>query len=213
MKSNQTKRVCKIPLLLALLTLPVSLVLAQSGGPYDLSWSTVDGGGGASSGGDFTLSGTAGQADAGAMSGGIYGLTGGFWTEKPGNPTAVTLAWFDAHPVGEGVLIEWETATELDNLGFYVYRSPTPEGKKLRLNLDLIPSQMPGSPVGAHYEFVDNSAPSGVTCYYWLEDVDLHGQVTRHGPVQVQTGLLRPVRPRPVLGQQPPSRNFVRPGR
>ena len=53
--------------------------LAQSGGPYDLGWNTVDGGGGASSGGSFTLSGSAGQADAGAMWGGAYTLDGGFW--------------------------------------------------------------------------------------------------------------------------------------
>ena len=58
-------------------------VLAQSGGSYDLSWSTVDGGGSISSGGSYTLSGTIGQPDARnhpqAMSGGTYRLTGGFW--------------------------------------------------------------------------------------------------------------------------------------
>jgi len=46
---------------------------------YDLSWSTIDGGGGTSTGGNFTLSGTLGQPDAGMMSGGDYELTGGFW--------------------------------------------------------------------------------------------------------------------------------------
>jgi hypothetical protein len=54
-------------------------VLAQSGGDYDLSWSTIDGGGGTSTGGDYVLSGTIGQPDAGEMSGGDYELTGGFW--------------------------------------------------------------------------------------------------------------------------------------
>jgi hypothetical protein len=53
---------------------------AQSGGDYDLSWSTIDGGGGTSSGGDFVLSGTIGQPDAGTMSGGDYVLKGGFWS-------------------------------------------------------------------------------------------------------------------------------------
>ena len=62
--------------LLLLFTLPV---LAQSGGGYDLSWSTTDGGGGSSSGGIFSLSGTAGQPDAGMMSGGSFTLSGGFW--------------------------------------------------------------------------------------------------------------------------------------
>jgi len=55
-------------------------VLAQSGGGYDLSWSTVDSGGGTfSSGGLYSLGGTAGQPDAGLMTGGVYALGGGFW--------------------------------------------------------------------------------------------------------------------------------------
>lgn len=62
------------------LLLVSSLVLAQSGGDYDLSWSTVDGGGGTfSTGGIYSLGGTAGQPDAGLMTGGVYTLGGGFW--------------------------------------------------------------------------------------------------------------------------------------
>jgi hypothetical protein len=56
------------------------MVVAQSGGDYDLSWNTVDGGGATFSiGGDYTLGGTIGQPDAGAMGGGDYSLSGGFW--------------------------------------------------------------------------------------------------------------------------------------
>ncbi len=52
---------------------------SQTGGDYDLSWSTVDGGGGVSSGGQYKLSGTIGQPDAGYSAGGSYELFGGFW--------------------------------------------------------------------------------------------------------------------------------------
>ena len=56
------------------------VALAQSGGDYDLTWSTVDGGGDTfSTGGDYTLGGTIGQPDAGELTGGDYALTGGFW--------------------------------------------------------------------------------------------------------------------------------------
>jgi hypothetical protein len=58
-------------------------VLAQSGGGFDLTWSTVDGGGGAGTGGTYSLGGTAGQPDAGALSGGVYTLDGGFWSGGP----------------------------------------------------------------------------------------------------------------------------------
>ena len=46
---------------------------------YEISWSTIDGGGGRSTGGDYALVGTIGQPDAGDMSGDDFELSGGFW--------------------------------------------------------------------------------------------------------------------------------------
>lgn len=66
--------------LLALLLLLPALALAQSGGGYDLTWNTIEGGGITfSTGGSYSLGGTAGQLDAGVLSGGGYTLAGGFW--------------------------------------------------------------------------------------------------------------------------------------
>ena len=48
-------------------------------GTFDLSWHTVDGGGGTSSAASFELSGTIGQTDAGTLAGGTFELAGGFW--------------------------------------------------------------------------------------------------------------------------------------
>ena len=56
--------------------------LAQTGGGYDLTWNTIDGGGGTSTGGVYSLSGTIGQPDAGTLTGGgTYTLNGGFWND------------------------------------------------------------------------------------------------------------------------------------
>ena len=64
-------------LVLAALSWPV---VAQTGGGYDLTWSTIDGGGATfSTGGGYSLGGTIGQPDAGLLSGGGYTLGGGFW--------------------------------------------------------------------------------------------------------------------------------------
>lgn len=54
---------------------------AQTGGGYDLSWSTWDNSGGVTfaSGGGYELGATVGQADAGLSAGGPYSLNGGFW--------------------------------------------------------------------------------------------------------------------------------------
>ena len=65
---------------LMLLTMFVSSTVS---GEYELSWYTIDGGGGRSTGGPYVLVGTIGQPDAAYSSGGNYELLGGFW---PGGP-------------------------------------------------------------------------------------------------------------------------------
>ena len=64
---------------LLLLTGGTAAVYAQTGGGYDLTWWTVDSGGGTLSSGGYTLVSAAGQPDAGVPEGGDYALVGGFW--------------------------------------------------------------------------------------------------------------------------------------
>ncbi len=83
------KQISKRGLCLALIALVVCVVVvsrsaypanAQTGGTYDLTWNSIDGGGAMlSAGGSYSLGGTIGQADAGTLSGGSYTLAGGFW--------------------------------------------------------------------------------------------------------------------------------------
>jgi hypothetical protein len=47
---------------------------------YEITWFTIDGGGGESTGGTYTLGGSIGQPDAGVLTGGGYTLSGGFWS-------------------------------------------------------------------------------------------------------------------------------------
>jgi len=58
----------------------------QSSANYDLSWSTIDSGGGKSCGGQYIVTGTIGQHDAAYSEGGQYELLGGFW---PGGPLCI----------------------------------------------------------------------------------------------------------------------------
>ena len=88
MKNQLTRRavmwlVLAVPLALALLAQARSAPVAsprQAGG-YDLSWWTVDGGGGsvAEESSGYALAGTAGQPDAAVLAGGGYTLRAGFW--------------------------------------------------------------------------------------------------------------------------------------
>ncbi len=52
-------------------------------GDYEISWHTIDSGGGVSSGGPYTVMVTIGQPEAGVASGGDYELLGGFWPGEP----------------------------------------------------------------------------------------------------------------------------------
>jgi hypothetical protein len=99
-------------------------------------------------------------------------------------PTAVTVSRFEAGWSGSAIQVEWETATEIDNLGFNLYRSTTMDGPAERLNEVIIPSQLaPGSSTGAQYLWLDEGVKAGVNYYYILEHVDIRGMSTRHGPV------------------------------
>ena len=98
-------------------------------------------------------------------------------------PTAVTLADFAATSDGSVVAVTWQTVSELDNTGFNLYRSQSPAAPDTLLAF--VPSQSPGSAQGFDYTYQDDAVATGETYWYWLEDVDVNGVATLHGPVSV----------------------------
>jgi len=106
------------------------------------------------------------------------------------DPTAVTLLAFGAAPAPGGLLISWQTATEIDNLGFNLYRGQG--GAPVRINTDLVPAQAPGSPMGARYEYLDADVAPGSAYNYWLEAIDILGGSDWHGPIAAETASLPP---------------------
>ena len=63
-------------------------------------------------------------------------------------PSAITLASFTAAAQSDDQ-VTWDTASELDNAGFNLYRDTTPGSIGVKLNDALIPSQGPNSPEGS----------------------------------------------------------------
>jgi len=94
-----------------LLTLAGSaLCHAQSGGPWAITSSTLDGGGASSTGGVWKVTGTIGQADAStqkATSGG-WAVAGGFWPGAVAVPGGPMLALFPLDAAN--VTIAWTAA-------------------------------------------------------------------------------------------------------
>lgn len=78
------------------------------------------------------------------------------------------------------VEITWETATEQDTAGFYLYRSIEPEGEFTIINGDNIVNSL-GSPVsGASYTYFDDAVTAGQTYYYVLEEVEFDSTRNRY---------------------------------
>lgn len=98
--------------------------------------------------------------------------------------TLVELSSLSATAADGGVQVAWETASEVDNAGFNLYRADSADGEYVKLNDGLIPAQ--GGPTqGASYSFLDAGSGGG---YYKLEDVDTSGASTFHGPVSAEGG-------------------------
>jgi Bacterial TSP3 repeat len=85
---------------------------------------------------------------------------------------------------GGGVVVAWETAQEAHNKGFNLYRAEAAGGAYVKLNSGLIPAASI-SGEGRSYGFTDANLIRGRLYYYKLEDVDVSGAVSVHGPVCV----------------------------
>jgi hypothetical protein len=89
------------------------------------------------------------------------------------SPTAVLIGSFSAQSVPEGVLLRWETDTEYDMLGFYLWRQGLPDGPWETLNEgEIILAMHMGEPLGARYAFLDATAVAGQRYAYRLAGVD-----------------------------------------
>ena len=103
-----------------------------------------------------------------------------YWDDDGSLP--VELSSFTA-TTGDGeITLKWVTESEIENLGFNIYRSASSNVKFLIINDELIPGA--GSSSRRHeYEYVDQDLTNGVTYWYRLEDVDYSGNTELHGPV------------------------------
>ena len=96
--------------------------------------------------------------------------------------TLVTLISFEAVGGESKIRLSWETASEVENAGFNLYRALAATGPWARLNESLIEAR--GNPdSGAGYVYTDTNVIKGINYFYKLEDVDLYGMSFFHGPV------------------------------
>lgn len=82
------------------------------------------------------------------------------------------------------VVIQWNTASEVDTVGFNLYRSEVEEGPFEKINNELVPASSDPF-AGSSYSYRDEDVDAGKTFFYQLEDVDKNGNSTYHGPIEV----------------------------
>lgn len=107
-----------------------------------------------------------------------------------GNPLTlpVTLSYFNAFFNGfDSVVLQWETQSETNNLGFYVLRSSEPDAALANVVSGLVPAA--NSSQGAVYYFEDAALYDDGIYYYWLQDVSFTGEIELHGPCMAHVTL------------------------
>lgn len=103
----------------------------------------------------------------------------GFYT-----PTWVQITDFKAYADNGRVAVKWQTASEINTVGFYLLRLDNATGRYEQVNKDLIPAFI-GSPRGGSYHVIDEGAVPGATYSYKLLEVETKGAKTYYGPFRV----------------------------
>ncbi len=89
-------------------------------------------------------------------------------------PLPVNLSQFRAERTNAGVVLKWTTESEVDNAGFYIYRSKTRDGEFNVVN----PTMVQGAGTTGErndYLWTDTTAKPNTVYYYQIEDVSHAG--------------------------------------
>ncbi|MBI4915331.1 MAG: hypothetical protein HY825_05735 [Acidobacteria bacterium] len=108
---------------------------------------------------------------------------------EPKSPTAVLLEDFSARSSQEGVALNWHAGREAGNLGYRIYREDS--GTRVPVTPEIIAGSALSYgaatlEAGYAYSWRDPGGRAGST--YWLEDVELGGSSTFHGPFVAERG-------------------------
>ena len=105
----------------------------------------------------------------------------------PPKPTAAFLGPFRVYASGGQVVVEWQTVSEVDTVGFHLYRQ-TQNGSKEKVNATLLPGLLT-APQGGVYRLVDPGARPGRSYTYELIEMDTHGQAISLGRFDAQAAV------------------------
>ena len=102
----------------------------------------------------------------------------------------VFLSSFEANQQHETIYLEWKTESELNNLGFDIYRAESTDNVLpseeifTKINDNLVQG-VGNSSVQNLYTYTDENIKDGYYYWYKLEDIDIEGHATMHNAISV----------------------------
>ncbi|KAA3613046.1 MAG: T9SS C-terminal target domain-containing protein [Calditrichaeota bacterium] len=98
----------------------------------------------------------------------------------------IELSSFVAIGGDNEVILNWSTASEIDNQGFAIMRSAAKDGEFDEIDSYVGNSELKGAGTSSNqndYTYIDESVFNGETYWYKLVDIDMSGVRTEHGPI------------------------------
>jgi hypothetical protein len=110
-----------------------------------------------------------------------------FGRPTPDFSLPVTLSSLTATHISSEVMIRWTTETEVDHVGWDIYRSEKKDGHFVKINEKLIKGAG-DSGMPRDYQYVDKTAIAGRQYYYYLKDFDIFGKADKSDIIGISKG-------------------------
>ena len=94
--------------------------------------------------------------------------------------TSVELISFSGRETQGIVKLEWETASETNNVGFHILKGSQKDGEFVKINEHIIKPSAEGK-----YVFADKEVKAGKTYYYILQSEDVYGEKISYETISV----------------------------
>ncbi|MFI5294154.1 MAG: C25 family cysteine peptidase [Thermodesulfovibrionales bacterium] len=122
-----------------------------------------------------------GQETVNLSSGDKNGVNFGYYNPIP---TLAVISYFGAYEKDGKVIVQWETASEINTLGFNLLRLDPLTGEYKQVNSGLLPSMLKPHR-GGKYTFKDTGSLPGKTYTYKLIEIEVDGNERSYGPFAV----------------------------
>jgi hypothetical protein len=99
------------------------------------------------------------------------------------SPTVAVIGRFCALRETTGLVIQWETVSEVGSLAFNLYREDAAAATLTRVTTEALSAV--GEAQGGVYRALDAEAAPGTSCRYLVEELQADGSARRYGPFEV----------------------------